>query len=358
MKKIVNILLLLVFISVVTVIAITELTKQKRIPDFLLGEVKIDNIQVERRMNGKILPSEEINVKSKINGIIEEVFVEVGQKVQDGDKIATVRNLTEPIDIENLKSNVILLEIQLAQAEANYLREKELLTDGLSAKVDYENVEARYHQLIEQVESAQKRLLMATSGVITTNRELSNIVYAPSSGTILSLLSRPGTPVIRQNNFNEGTTMATIADMSTLRFYGKITERDLGKIVQGQAIEVETMSLKGERLVGVVEKIHPKGSEENGIVRFSIEASFDYSGITLWGGVNATAIAVLEQKDSVLCLEEKYIIYENDSSYVLRKGIGDDYLKTGVTIGLSDGMKTEIIAGLVPSDKVKLPNED
>lgn len=357
MKNKINFIIGLIFILVIGFIIIIETNKQDEVPDFLLGKATVGSIKVTRRINGKISPSEEVKVKSRISGILDEVFVEIGQKVTKGDRIAVIKNLSEPMDIENFRSNVSVLEIQLTNAEQAYLRDKKLFSCKIIAKANFERTEARYNELNEQLRSAKKRLQMATSGFSTLDKELSNTIYAPISGTILNLLNKPGTPVIKQNNFNEGTDVATIADMSALKFYGKINERDLGTIFKGQKLAIKTIVLGDSTLSGFVEKIYPKGNDENGIVKFSMEAKLDHKNVHLFGGISGTAIAIVDQKDSILCIEEKYLIYEKDSCYVLKRQKDGGYQKAQITIGISDGNKTEIIMGLNKKDKVKLPDE-
>lgn len=262
------------------------------------------------------------------------------------------------MDIENLKSNISIYEISLEKARLNYEREKKLSDAGLSSKADFEAIEANYSQTMEQLESAKKKLLMLTTGIASSDKELSNIIYAPAGGTILSLISEKGSPVIKQNNYNEGTTLATIANMESLVFTGEITERDLSKIQIGQMVRIETSVDIKERLYGKIKRIYPRGIEEGGIVKFPIEASICNSEPIVWGGLNATAIATIDKKDSVLCIEEKYIEYEGDSAFVYIYYSNGEEKKQKIVLGISDNNKSEIISGLLMNQKIKLPDEE
>ena len=284
MKKFLNVFIIGLFLLTLGFIIYKEVKKQEQVPEFLLGIPKLDSVKVERRIHGKIRPAEEIKVKSKINGVVEEVFVEVGQKIREGEKIALIKKLSEPMEIEDLKTRVNLYEIQLETAKLKYQREKELAATGLTSVSEFETIKARYNEVTEQLESARKRLQMATSGMVTLDKSLSNTIYAPASGTILSLISRTGSPVIKQNNYNEGTTIALIANMDSLKFYGNILERDLLKINEGQKIEIETLHTGNKGLKGRIDKVYPKGIDENGIVKFPIEASINSYAGKLWGG--------------------------------------------------------------------------
>jgi HlyD family secretion protein len=358
MRKFLNVFIAGLFLFTVGFITYEEIKKQEQVPDFLLGTAQRDSIKVERRIHGKIRPAEEIKVKSKINGVVERVYVEIGQKIKKGERIAFIKKLSEPMEIEDLKTRVSLYEIQQETARLQYLREKELAASGLTSDSEFETIKARFNEATEQLESAKKRLQMATSGMVTLDRSLSNTIYAPASGTILSLISRSGSPVIKQNNYNEGTTIATIANMDSLKFYGNILERDLLKIKEGQPIQLKTLHTGNSCLAGRIEKIYPKGTEENGIVKFPIEASISsYSG-KLWGGMNATAVIITYSVNNALCIEEKYLIYENDSCYAWVRDEKNQYRKTKLVTGLSDGLKTEIVKGLNKKDKVKLPEND
>lgn len=357
-KKILNIVLVGLFLLTIGFIAYNEVKKQGQVPDFLLGIPHMDTIRVERRIQGKIMPAEEIQVKSKINGIVEKVYVEVGQKVNAGDKIAFIQKLSEPMEIEDLKTRVSILEIQLEAAKLQYEREKKLAASGLTSNSTFEAIKARYEEASEQLVSAQKMLQMATSGMTTLDKSLSNTIYAPASGTILSLISRTGSPVIKQNNYNEGTTIAIIANMDSLKFYGNILERDLIKVSEGQRIHLETLHTSNYTLNGRINKIYPKGKEENGIVKFPIEASIESYNGKLWGGINATAVIITDSANHILCLEEKYLVYENDSCYAWVKSQNNQFNKTNITTGLSDGFKTQIKSGLTLTSRVKLPEND
>ncbi len=358
MKKFINVFIAGLFLLTVGFITYKEVKKQEQVPDFLLGTPQIDSVRVERRIHGKIRPAEEIKVKSKINGVVEKVYVEVGHEIKEGEKIALIKKLSEPMEIEDLKTRVNLYEIQMETAKIQYQREKKLAVSGLTSDSEFETIKARYNETTEQLESARKRLQMATSGMVTLDRSLSNTIYAPASGTILSLISRTGSPVIKQNNYNEGTTLAIIANMDFLKFYGNILERDLMKITEGQKIELKTLHTENNELKGKIDKIYPKGIEENGIVKFPIEASIStYSG-KLWGGMNATAVIITASVTNALCLEEKYLVFENDSCYAWVRDENNQYHKTNLITGLSDGLKTQIVKGLNENDKVKLPEDD
>jgi HlyD family secretion protein len=358
MKKFLNVFIVGLFFLTVGFITYKEVKKQEQVPVFLLGTAQRDSIKVERRIYGKIRPAEEIKVKSKINGVVEKVYVEIGQKIKEGERIAFIKKLSEPMEIEDLKTRVSLYEIQLETARLQYQREKELAASGLTSDSEFETIKARFNEATEQLESAKKRLQMATSGMVTLDRSLSNTIYAPASGTILSLISRSGSPVIKQNNYNEGTTIATIANMDSLKFYGNIFERDLLKIKEGQPIELETLHTGSSSLAGRIDKIYPKGIEENGIVKFPIEASISSYPGKLWGGMNATAVIITDSVNNALCIEEKYLVYENNSCYAWVRDEDNQYRKTNLVTGLSDGLKTQIVKGLNENDKVKLPEDD
>ncbi len=356
MRKIIpNIILLTLFLGVVGFIVYTQVKHKQEVPFYLTGEPFMGNIKIKRQIKGNIIPAEEIKVKSTINGKIQKIFVEVGSKIQESDKIALIKNLSEPLEIENLKSVVKLKEIQYKLALQEYEREKGLFEKRLTPRSDFEKFESSYKRAKQNLKSAKNRLQMTTTGLIATEKELSNIVYAPSTGIIYSLNVKNGYPVIKQNNYNEGTTIATIANMDSMIFMGEIFEKDLNVIHEGMPLSVETHVLKDTVLNAFVTNIYPKGRDVNGIIKFPIEAVINYKGNNLWGGVNAKAIAIINRSDSVLTLEEKYLIYEKDSCYVWKKNNEGAYKKTKVEAGLSDGLKTEIISGLNVNDKLKLP---
>ena len=355
-KSLTSIILLTVFLGIVGFIIYTQEQHNRDVPFYQIGEPSMGNIKVKRKIKGNIIPAEEIKVKSTINGKIKKIFVEVGGNIKEGDKIALIKNLSEPLEIENLRSLVKLKEIQYDLTLQEYERERGLFKKGLTPLSDFEKFESSYEKAKQSLKSAKDRLQMATTGLTATEKELSNIVYAPSSGIIYSLNVKNGYPVIKQNNYNEGTTIATIANMDSMIFMGEIFEKDLNVIKEGMPIMVETQVLKDTVLNALITNIYPKGRDIKGIIKFPIEAVINYKGKNLWGGVNAKAIAIINQIDSVLTLEEKYLSYENDSCYVWKKFKDEVYKKTKVNVGISDGLKIEIISGLNKNDKIKLPD--
>src|SRR5690554_6785686 len=337
-KKLVYWIIVIFFVTVALLIFLQQSNRNDNVPAFLLGSPKFGSISIEKKISGKILPAEEISVKSRVNGIVGEIYVDIGQQVQKGQKIAMVRNMTEPMEAENLNSIVKQARIQYESTLQQYNREKDLLSSGLTSLNDFEIVQARLLREKEQLISSERRLLLSTEGISNNDEGLSNVIVAPAEGVIITLPIKAGSPVINQNIYSEGTTLATIANMNNLNFYGEIAEIDLQYFYEGMTLLVSTQVFNNDSLSATLAKIHPKGRDDQGVVRFSIEARIEIDRKIKWAGINATAAAIVEQKDSVMYVEERFLHYEEGNSYLWIKDENGSFVKTAFKTGISDGL--------------------
>ena len=303
---------------------------------------------------GKVTPLEEIEIKPQISGIINKIFVQEGAKVKKGDLIATVRVVPNEQSLISAKGRLDNGKIRLNNAEVSYKRNKSLFEKGVISSAAYEAVELTYNQSKQEVRNLGNDYQIIKSGSANTN------IRAQMSGTILEIPVKEGDQVIQANNFNAGTTIASIADMSKMIFEGKVDEAEVGKIKKDIDLDITLGAINDKKFPAKLNFIAPKGTETNGAVQFTIKADLtldkDYF---LRAGYSANAEIVLEQKDSVLSVKESVLQFDKktDKPYVEIK-IGEDiFERKELELGISDGINVEIISGITKDDNIKIWNK-
>jgi HlyD family secretion protein len=369
--------------------------------------VKMDIVR-KTVASGSVKPRHEILIKPQISGVIDELFVSAGQLVKKGDAIARIKLVPSPTTLNQAKSNVDLAELRyqdarrelerqgrvfkegvdteqsranLDNAQKQEKRQKQLLDEGVISAQDYErfklelelaknaldnakinaqnnvksfemNVDIRRQEL----DAAIANLQLMQEGIAGKSGQVSNIVKATVDGMILDVPVEVGSSVIERNNFNEGSTIAEIADMQQLIFEGKVDESDVGKLKEGMPLKLSIGALDSEQFEAVLEYIAPKGVLENGAVKFEIRASLKpKEGVFLRAGYSANADIILARKDKVLAIQERELIFdEKGNSFVEIEKSKGRFEKVAVKTGISDGINIEIISGVGEKEKIKL----
>ena len=314
----------------------------------------ISNIENTLLISGNVYPSIEIDVKSSISGILEKLHVEIGKEVYAGDDIATVKLVPSPIQIENVESNLKEALIEYENVQKEYNRNLQLFENRVIALADFERVQRQYDLAKQQYQSALNQISILVDGY-TNATGISNIIKAPINGTVIELPLEEGASVIERNNFNVGTSLAVIAQMDYFLFKGKVNEMDLVKLHTDMSITITLNAVTDKKIQATIEKIYPKGIMEHGMMKYLIEAKFRVQNdfVSIRPGYTATAELILESRNDVLCLDEKNIIFRNDSTFVDLID-GKTTTRKYVETGLSDGLKIEILDGLTVSDIVKV----
>lgn len=359
---------------------------------------------------GTIIPRQEINIKPQVSGVVDELFVVAGDSIVKGTIIARIQLVPSQVNINQAQSQVELAKLRLQDAQRELERQRNIHSQNLdvqTAKANFENAqteEARQRQLFEagviseqqynqfkldldlsrntlenakisstnslsqfetQVDIAQQELNSAVSnlrllreGVDQNSKQVANEVNSTVSGMVLDVPLEEGASVIERNNFNEGTTIATIADMKTLIFEGQVDESDVGSIDVGMPILLKIGAIPDAEYEAILEYISPKGIKEEGTVKFEVRAAVRQTGERfLRAGYSANGDIIIHKKDSVLAIKERDIIYEGDNKYVEVKN-GDNYDRKQIEIGISDGLNTEVLSGLDTTMQVKVQQEN
>lgn len=364
MKKVVSViiavLVALIFLGTFVFLFINSRPKPDRYETLTPAVMDIRKTTI---VTGKIEPRDEVAVKPQISGIITELYKEAGQYVQSGEIIAKLKVIPDMNQLASAQSRVRLSRLNCEQAKTDYERQKTLYDKGLISANDYEKVRQTYNQAREEVKVAQEQLELTRDGVSASNASSSNtLVRSTISGIILDIPVKVGNSVILSNTFNDGTTIASVADMSNLIFRGNIDETDVGRLTVGMPMQITIGAMQDVRFAAALEYISPKATATTGGAnQFEIKAAVrlpeEVSTEAIRSGYSATAQIVLDQANQVLTIPEAAIEFSGDSTFVYvidnPNASKPAYERRAVTTGLSDGINIEIKSGLKPGEQVR-----
>lgn len=321
-------------------------------------EPKVMDISKTTIITGKIEPRNEINVKPQISGIITNIYKEAGETVTAGEVIAKVKVIPDMSQLSAAQSRVSLADVNLKQARVDYEREKTLFDKGLVSADEYDKVHQTLKQAREEKKAASDALQVVRDGVSSSDASASStLIRSTISGIILDIPVKVGNSVILSNAFNDGTTIASVADMRDLIFRGNIDETEVGSLRQGMAMKITIGALQDLKFTARLEYISPKAVETNGANQFEVKAAVDIpAGSKLRSGYSANAEIVLKSAKGVLTIPESAIEFEGANTFIyIVKGEGREksYERRKVVTGLSDGVNIEIRSGLKKGEKVR-----
>ena len=320
----------------------------------------VNDVRKTTIITGKIEPRNEVNIKPQISGIITELMKEPGQYVQQGEVIARVKVIPDMGQLSSAEARVRLAGINLKQAQVDYDREQALYDKQLVSADEFEKIRQKLHQAKEELTAAQDALQVVRDGVSKSNASASStLVRSTISGVILDVPVKVGNSVILSNTFNDGTTIASVANMNDLIFRGNIDETEVGQLVSGMPMKITIGALQDLKFDAALEYISPKAVESNGANQFEIKAAVRVAkDDRLRSGYSANAEIVLAEVQKALTIPESAIEFSGDSTFVyIIKGEGKEktYVRQPVVTGLSDGVNIEIKKGLTAKDKVRGP---
>ena len=358
---------------------------------------------------GSIKPRLEVNIKPQVSGVIDELYVEAGQIINKGQKIARIKLIPNEVNINSAQSNVELARIRVREAERELSRQSEvnsneldvkeaarsldvakkeeernrqLLDDGIISEQDYlqfkldldlrqnaydnaallssntlGQVTAQLDIRKQELEAAENNLQLLREGRTNRSNQVNNVVVSTVDGMVLDVPVEEGSSVIERNNFNEGTNVAVVADMKSLIFEGKVDESDVGKLQEGMELQLTVGAIPEHKFDALLEFISPKGTEEEGIVKFEVKAALKpYSDeVFLRAGYSANGDIIIDKKDDVIAVQERDVIYDGDSVTYVERVVGDqEFERQEVELGLSDGLYVEVEGGIDTSTQIKL----
>ena len=321
---------------------------------------KVEDVRKTTIVTGKIEPRNEVNVKPQVSGIITQIVKEAGDYVQAGEIIAKVKVIPDMAQLSSAESRVRLAQINLAQARIDFQREDELFKKELVSADEFEKKRQALQQAQQEKAAADDNLQVIRDGVSKSNAKASStLVRSTISGIILDIPVKVGNSVILSNTFNDGTTIASVANMNDLIFRGNIDETEVGQLVQGMPMKITIGALQDLSFDAALEYISPKAVESNGANQFEIKAAVRVlKDSKIRSGYSANAEIELANVKQALTVPESAIEFKGDSTFVyVVKGQGKDktYEQRRVTTGLSDGINIEIKKGLSAKETVRGP---
>lgn len=357
-KYILMALVAVIFIGTFVFLYIKSQPQPEVYDEFTLQRMDIRKTTV---VTGKIEPRNEVNVKPQISGIITEILKEAGETVQEGEVIAKVKVIPDMGSLSAAQSRLRLAEINRKQAQTDYDREKTLFDKGLVAADEYDKIAQALRQAREEVDAAQDNLEVVRDGVSKSNASASStLIRSTITGLILDIPVKVGNSVILANTFNDGTTIATVANMNDLIFRGNIDETEVGRLSTGMTMKITIGALQDLKFDARLEYIAPKATDQNGANQFEIKAAVNLpsNATNIRSGYSANAEIVLAEAKNVLAVQESAIEFDGDDMYVyVIKGEGDKqtYERRKVQTGISDGINIEIRSGVKPNERIRGP---
>lgn len=358
MKKFFKILMVVVLIALVGWVVYYLYNQTKKSPVvFETQKPEVTNIIKKTVATGSIVPRKEIQIKPQESGIITEIYVQPGDVVTQGDLMAKIQIIPEMLQVNEAENRLAKARLASENAKIEFERSQELYDNKVIPESQFLEDKLSFQTYQKDLESAQNNLELIKEGVIKkAGAQTNTLIRATTSGMVLDVPIEIGNSVIKSNTFNDGTTIALVADMGEMVFEGMVDETEVGKIKEGMQLLLTIGALDEEEFKANLEFISPKGVEENGAIQFEIKAAVELQeGSFVRAGYSATADIVLDRRDSVLTLQEKMITFNEDSTFVEIMTSPQVFEKRLVKTGLSDGINIEIVEGLSEEDEVKVP---
>ena len=359
MKKFLKILLAALFVGLLlsTFVFLWRKTRPQT-TTYSLVSPRTDTLRRTVVATGKVEPRDEVLIKPQISGIVSELHKEAGQLVRKGEVIATVKVVPEMGQLSSAESRVSVAEISLDQTRREFDRTEALHKKGVVSDEEYEQGRTALRKAQEELQNAKENMEIVKNGITSRYKELSNTqIRSTINGMILDVPVKVGNSVIQSNTFNDGTTIASVADMNNMIFRGKVDETEVGRIHEGMPIKLTVGALDSRTFDATLEYVAPKGVEENGAVLFEIKAAVQMpEDAFIRAGYSANAEIVLKRATDVLTVPESCVEFSGDSTFVqIVKQEKPEQLfeKRAVTVGLSDGIKIEVKEGLSEGDKIR-----
>lgn len=330
--------------------------KSRDVPvTYAIEKAEIADVVEKTVATGAINPRVEVAIKSRVSGVVSRLAVEPGQIVRAGDLIGEIRVIPDVAALEQAQSAVQAARIGLDDAKRQLERGEQLAGTAAIAGRELDDLRTAYALAQQEYESAQRQLQIVREGATRQTADVSTQVRSTVDGMVLSVDVEAGQSVIESNTFNEGTTIATVADMNDLVFEGQVDESEVGRLKEGMPLEITVGALENRTFAGTLEYISPKGVLEEGAVQFEIKARVEPpDDVFIRAGSSANADIVLDRRDDVLTVEERLVGFDEDGKPYVEVAVGDQqFERRSVELGLSDGIRAEVLAGIDANTELK-----
>lgn len=353
MKKITR-YLLLVLLSFLLIWPIYYfITKRmEKEPSFILSTLENRSIYNYTICSGIVLPKEEVEIKSRVSGILEDIFVKNGDSVYKNQTIAKITVIPNVGELSAARSKIKTTKINFQNQENNYLRNKTLFEKGIISKSNFELIETSYLNIREELDNARRAYSIIKSGDYSNRNQSNTSIVSTIDGIVTLLPTKIGSSVIQNNNFNEGTTIAKIANVKEMIFEGNVKEYEVSKLHKGMPLLINT-AINDEAISGHITEISTSGKTIDGMILFEIKSDLVAPNLKNTG-FSASAKITIEERIDVSSLKEEWITFTNDSSYVFVHKSDDQFERRFVQLGLSDGIYTEVLSGLNENETIRV----
>jgi HlyD family secretion protein len=359
MKKVLSILLGLIAVLLIGGAFVYLYKKSQAKPVvYQTEQAEIADITKKTVATGSIVPRKEVEVKPKVAGVLSELYVEPGKVVKLGDSLGKISIIPDANQINQAESAVRTAQIAFDNAKRELSRNEALFKQGIVADAELQKFRTDYALRQQELSVAGSTLQLAREGATRAQGKSSSlIVTATAPGTVIDVPVKEGFSVIQANSFNAGTTVAVIADMDDMIFDGRVDEAEVAKIKVGMKLAIKVGAIEKDKLDGTLEYIAPKGKEQDGAIQFEIKAAVKKKeGIEIRANYSANADIVLDEKKQVLAIREALVQYENSKPFIEIETTPQTFVKKDVKLGISDGIKVEILDGVTKTDKIKIPD--
>jgi HlyD family secretion protein len=308
---------------------------------------------------GAIVPRREVTIKPRVSGVLEKLYVVAGQTVKEHQLLARIQIIPNVVALNNAESAIRSAQIGLDNALGQLQRYQQLFDQKLMNETEFNQFKLALALKRQELETAQSNRELIKEGASKRTGKVSNLVNSTVTGTVLDVPVKEGSSVIEANNFNEGTTIASIADMGDMIFLGRVDESEVGKLSEGMPVSITVGALGEERLQGKLEYIAPKGKEKEGTIEFEVKAAVALKpGLLLRANYSANADVILDTRPAALSIEESAVQFDKGKAFVEVETAPQVFARREVKLGLSDGINIEVLSGLDEHSRVKKPLGD
>ena len=318
------------------------------------------SIQKTSVVTGKVIPEDEVEIKPQLNGIIENILVEEGDEVINGQLIAVIKVVPDERSVYAARAQVTAAKLTVQNGERQIKRARELYDKQIISQQEYKDAELSFDTAQENLIAAENDLEILRKGSVAGSSTANTNIRATVSGTILEIPVKLGDQVIASNNFNEGTSVATIADLNMMIFEGQVDEAEVGKLEIGQDLKINMAALPDKEFDAKLKFVAPKGTESGGAVQFKIEADVTLDDNTfVRAGYSANGSLIIEDKQDIMVIAEALLQFDRRTQqpFIEVEISNQNFERVDVQIGLSDGIKVEILSGIEMTDKIKIWNK-
>ena len=341
---------------------------------------------------GKIQPRSKVEVKSKSSGMVKQLLVDYDDRVKQGQTLVELDKVQLQAVVREAQANLQAAEAArdsaTAQLERNKVdaegpdvpflklnmeRAEQMYKDGVMSKSLVEDAEKNYQLALNKQMSAQRNLTVSRAEIAKTEAQVAqakaalenaeedlrnSTIVSPIDGLVLSRDVSVGDGVSSILILgSQATLVMTLGDTSEVYVQGKVDEADIGKVYLGQPARIVVESFKDKKFEGKVTRISPFGKEKDNVTTFEVRVSISNPTGELKANMSANAEIILEEKKNVLVVPEASLIYDKDRNASVE--LPDAHAENGrkkipVKLGISNGVKTEIVSGLTEKQQVIL----